>query len=47
LAGDNKLTLKNIDELWAFVLVERKSCARLEAKNLHLQAARNRNIFNG
>jgi hypothetical protein len=47
LAGHDKLAFKNIDELRAFVLMERKSCAGLEAKNLHFQAASNRNIFDG
>jgi len=46
-AGHNELTFKNIDELRAFVLMGRKSRAGLEAKNLHLQAASDRNILDG
>jgi hypothetical protein len=45
LACHDEFALQDIDELRALVLVERESCTWLKSKDLHLQSARDRDIF--
>jgi hypothetical protein len=45
LASQCELAFKNVDEFWAFMGMERKSCARLEPDDLHLQATSHSNVF--
>ncbi len=45
LASQCELAFKNVDEFWAFMCMERKSCAWLESDDLHLQASGHSNVF--
>lgn len=45
LAGHDELAFKNVYELRKFMFMQRKSCAGLEADDLHLQVTGNRDIF--
>ena len=46
LASQCQLAFKNVDEFWAFMCMERKSCAGLESDDLQLQASSHSNVFN-
>ncbi len=45
LASQYELAFKNVDEFRAFMGMERKSCAGLQADDLHLEAIGNSNVF--
>jgi hypothetical protein len=45
LPSQDEFAFKNIYKFRAFMGMERKSCAGLEADDLHLQAIGNSNIF--
>jgi hypothetical protein len=45
LTSQNELAFKHVYKFRAFMGMERKSCARLEPDDLHLQATSHSNVF--